>query len=179
MLSQNIKFFYLLLFSGIVIIFSFSYNIYTHISESGTCNTSTNFIDGFNDPFGGPGPDEPFLDPLPFIDPSFQQIEELVLLETLETFPVPGFELDDPVSIDVEEIIETQIAAIEERREEREEREAEEEFAEVLEELFQDEAEGERLAEEVFEEEAVEETIEALEEIFEEELIAREEELEE
>ena len=140
-------------------------------------NFDDDFNGGFNDPFGGP--DEPFLDPLPFVDPSFQQIEELVLLETLETFPVPGFELDDPVSIDVEEIIETQIAAIEERREEREEREAEEEFAEVLEELFQDEAEGERLAEEVFEEEAVEETIEALEEIFEEELIAREEELEE
>lgn len=145
-------------------------------------NFDDDFIDGFNDPFGGPDQDEPFLDPLPFIDPSFQQIEELVLLETIEAFPVPGFELDDPVTIDVEEIIETQIAAIEERREEREEREAEEEFAEALEELFEDERFEEieeRFVEEVFEEEAVEETIEALEEIFEEELIAREEELEE
>ena len=50
MLSANRKFFYLLLFSGIVIIFSFSYNIYMHISESGTCNKSTNFV---ND-LGGP-----------------------------------------------------------------------------------------------------------------------------
>ena len=45
MLSQSPKFFYLLLFSGIVIIFSFSYNIYTHISESRNCNASTKFID--------------------------------------------------------------------------------------------------------------------------------------
>ena len=50
MLSQNSKFFYLLLFSGIVIIFSFSYNIYTHISESGTCNKSTNFFNGLGGP---------------------------------------------------------------------------------------------------------------------------------
>ncbi len=50
MLSANRKFFYLLLFSGILIIFSFSYNIYMHISESGTCNKSTNFV---ND-LGGP-----------------------------------------------------------------------------------------------------------------------------
>ena len=50
MLSQNRKFFYLLLFSGIVIIFSFSYNIYTHISESGSCNKSTNFINGLGGP---------------------------------------------------------------------------------------------------------------------------------
>ena len=50
MLSQNSKFFYLLLLSGIVIIFSFSYNIYTHISESGTCNKSTNFVDGLGGP---------------------------------------------------------------------------------------------------------------------------------
>ena len=50
MFSQNQKFFYLLLFSGIVIIFSFSYNIYTHISESGSCNKSTNFVDGLGGP---------------------------------------------------------------------------------------------------------------------------------
>jgi len=50
MLSQNRKFFYLLLFSGIVIIFSFSYNIYTHISESEACNTSTKVIDGLGGP---------------------------------------------------------------------------------------------------------------------------------
>ena len=50
MFSQNQKFFYLLLFSGIVIIFSFSYNIYTHISESGTCNKSTNFVKGLGGP---------------------------------------------------------------------------------------------------------------------------------
>ena len=50
MFSQSPKFFYLLLFSGIVIIFSFSYNIYTHISESRNCNTSTNFIDGLGGP---------------------------------------------------------------------------------------------------------------------------------
>ena len=46
MLSQNSKFFYLLLLSGIVIIFSFSYNIYQELSDSGTCNKSQNFIDG-------------------------------------------------------------------------------------------------------------------------------------
>ena len=50
MLSANRKFFYLLVSSGILIIFSFSYNIYIHISESGTCNKSTNFV---ND-LGGP-----------------------------------------------------------------------------------------------------------------------------
>ena len=50
MFSQNQKFFYLLLFSGIFIIFSFSYNIYTHISESGTCNKSTNFASGLGGP---------------------------------------------------------------------------------------------------------------------------------
>ena len=50
MLSADRKFFYLLLFSGIVIIFSFSYNIYTRISESGTCNKSTNFVSGLGGP---------------------------------------------------------------------------------------------------------------------------------
>ncbi len=50
MLSHNYKFFYVLLLSGIVIIFSFSYNIYTHISESGSCNKSTNFVDGLGGP---------------------------------------------------------------------------------------------------------------------------------
>ena len=50
MLSQNRKFFYLLLFSGILIIFSFSYNIYMHISESGTCNKSTNFVNELGGP---------------------------------------------------------------------------------------------------------------------------------
>ena len=50
MLSQNSKFFYLLLLSGIVIIFSFSYNIYREISESGSCSKSTNFIDGLGGP---------------------------------------------------------------------------------------------------------------------------------
>ena len=50
MLSQSPKFFYLLLFSGIVIIFSFSYNIYTHISETRTCNKSTNFVSGLGGP---------------------------------------------------------------------------------------------------------------------------------
>ena len=50
MLSHNHKFFYLLLLSGIFIIFSFSYNIYTHISESRTCNSSTNFINGLGGP---------------------------------------------------------------------------------------------------------------------------------
>ena len=46
MFSQNSKFFYVLLLSGIIIIFSFSYNIYKEVSESGKCNSSTNFIDG-------------------------------------------------------------------------------------------------------------------------------------
>ena len=46
MLSQNSKFFYLLLLSGSLIIFSFSYNIYREISNSETCNKSNNFIDG-------------------------------------------------------------------------------------------------------------------------------------
>ena len=50
MLVYNQKFFYLLLLSGIVIIFSFSYNIYTHISESETCKKSTNFVDGLGGP---------------------------------------------------------------------------------------------------------------------------------
>ncbi len=50
MLSHNHKFFYLLLLSGIFIVFSFSYNIYMHISESGTCNKSTNFFDGLGGP---------------------------------------------------------------------------------------------------------------------------------
>jgi protein SCO1/2 len=50
MLSHNHRFFYLLLLSGIVIIFSFSYNIYTYISESGACNKSTNFVDGLGGP---------------------------------------------------------------------------------------------------------------------------------
>ena len=50
MLSANRKFFYLLLFSGILIIFSFSYNIYRHISESGTCNKSTNFVNELGGP---------------------------------------------------------------------------------------------------------------------------------
>ena len=46
MLSQNSKFFYVLLLSGIIIIFSFSYNIYKEVSESGKCNSSNNFING-------------------------------------------------------------------------------------------------------------------------------------
>ena len=50
MLVYNQKFFYLLLVSGIVILFSFSYNIYTHISESETCKKSTNFVDGLGGP---------------------------------------------------------------------------------------------------------------------------------
>ena len=50
MLSHNSKLFYLLLLSGIVIIFSFSYNIYKEIALSGTCNKSTNFIDGLGGP---------------------------------------------------------------------------------------------------------------------------------
>ena len=50
MLVYNQKFFYLLFLSGIVIIFSFSYNIYTHISASETCKKSTNFVDGLGGP---------------------------------------------------------------------------------------------------------------------------------
>ena len=50
MFSQNSKIFYLLLLSGIVIIFSFSYNIYKEIAQSGACNKSTNFIDGLGGP---------------------------------------------------------------------------------------------------------------------------------
>jgi len=46
MLSNNSKFFYLLLLAGMAIIFSFSYNIYKEVSSSGTCNKSDNFIDG-------------------------------------------------------------------------------------------------------------------------------------
>ena len=46
MLSQNSKFFYLLILSGIIIIFSFSFNIYKEVSNSGTCDKSNNFIDG-------------------------------------------------------------------------------------------------------------------------------------
>jgi len=46
MLSNNSKFFYLLLLAGMAIIFSFSYNIYNEVSSSGTCNKSDNFIDG-------------------------------------------------------------------------------------------------------------------------------------
>ena len=44
MLSQNSKFFYLLLLSGIIIIFSFSYNIYKEVSESGKCTDTKSFI---------------------------------------------------------------------------------------------------------------------------------------
>ena len=46
MLSNNSKFFYLLLLAGMAIIFSFSYNIYKEVSSSETCNKSDNFIDG-------------------------------------------------------------------------------------------------------------------------------------
>ena len=46
MLSNNSKFFYLLLLAGMAIIFSFSYNIYKEVSSSGTCNKSDNYIDG-------------------------------------------------------------------------------------------------------------------------------------
>ena len=46
MLSNNSKFFYLLLLAGMAIIFSFSYNIYKEVVSSGTCNKSDNFIDG-------------------------------------------------------------------------------------------------------------------------------------
>ena len=50
MLPQNSKFFYLLLLSGLVIIFSFSYNIYKELSGFANCNESTNFIDGLGGP---------------------------------------------------------------------------------------------------------------------------------
>ena len=50
MLPQNSKFFYLLLLSGLVIIFSFSYNIYKELSGSESCNESTNFIDELGGP---------------------------------------------------------------------------------------------------------------------------------
>ena len=50
MLSQNSKFFYLLLLSGLVIIFSFSYNIYQEIKESRGCNNSNNVIEGLGGP---------------------------------------------------------------------------------------------------------------------------------
>ena len=46
MLSHNSKFIYLLLLAGMAIIFSFSYNIYNEVSNSGKCNKSDNFIDG-------------------------------------------------------------------------------------------------------------------------------------
>ena len=50
MLSQNSKFFYLLLLSGLVIIFSFSYNIYKEIKGSSTCDNSSNIIEGLGGP---------------------------------------------------------------------------------------------------------------------------------
>ena len=50
MLTQNSKFFYLLLLSGLVIIFSFSYNIYKELSGSASCNESANFIDELGGP---------------------------------------------------------------------------------------------------------------------------------
>ena len=50
MLSQNSKFFYLLLLSGLVIIFSFSYNIYKEIKGSRTCGNANNIIDGLGGP---------------------------------------------------------------------------------------------------------------------------------
>ena len=50
MLSQNSKFFYLLLLSGLVIIFSFSYNIYKEIKGSRTCDNSNNIIEGLGGP---------------------------------------------------------------------------------------------------------------------------------
>ena len=50
MLPQNSKFFYLLLLSGLVIIFSFSYNIFKELSGSASCNEPTNFIDGLGGP---------------------------------------------------------------------------------------------------------------------------------
>ena len=50
MLSQNSKFFYLLLLSGLVIIFSFSYNIYKEIKGARTCDNSNNIIEGLGGP---------------------------------------------------------------------------------------------------------------------------------
>ncbi len=50
MLPHNSKFFYLLILSGLVIIFSFSYNIYKELSGSASCNESTNFIGGLGGP---------------------------------------------------------------------------------------------------------------------------------
>ena len=50
MLPQNSKFFYFLLLSGLVIIFSFSYNIYKELSGSESCTEPTNFIDGLGGP---------------------------------------------------------------------------------------------------------------------------------
>ena len=50
MLPQNSKFFLLLLLSGIVIIFSFSFNIYKELSESASCNESSDFIEGLGGP---------------------------------------------------------------------------------------------------------------------------------
>ena len=50
MLPQNSKFFYLLLLSGLVIIFSFSYNIYKELSGPASCSESTNFINGLGGP---------------------------------------------------------------------------------------------------------------------------------
>ena len=50
MLTQNSKFFYLLILSGLVIIFSFSYNIYKELSGSASCNESANFIDELGGP---------------------------------------------------------------------------------------------------------------------------------
>ena len=50
MLSQNSKFFYLLLLSGLVIIFSFSYNIYKEVKESRTCGNAKKIIEGLGGP---------------------------------------------------------------------------------------------------------------------------------
>ena len=50
MLSQNSKFFYLLLLSGLVIIFSFSYNIYKEIKGSRNCDNSKDIIEGLGGP---------------------------------------------------------------------------------------------------------------------------------
>ena len=50
MLSQNSKFFYLLLLSGLVILVSFSYNIYLEIKGSRNCNNSNKFIEGIGGP---------------------------------------------------------------------------------------------------------------------------------
>ena len=50
MLSQNSKFFYLLLLSGLVIIFSFSYNIYKDIKGSRTCGNANNIIERLGGP---------------------------------------------------------------------------------------------------------------------------------